>query len=354
MSPSSLVVLPVNRVLNNNQPQANIMDNKPMVNILPFGLCRSLANPVVASATSAAMGTLTPMPCIPNTPAPWMPGNPKALVSNKPALHKPSKLMCAYAGTISIVNPGQMTVKDGAMFAFHSIGKKHAVNAKVDTMQADAHAESFVEKDGRKMKAGFDTGASFTALEANGDMSLGDKNNPLVTGEGEVKVLTAEARASGATYTYAGIRTGTEFDAAAQAAVAKGSATLGFGGDKNNPLVAVTGDFEAVSAKAWAEGFAGNTDDKVGFAFDAGADAKMLGGGLEGVRNIPIPFTNWTIQTKAKVSGKLGGVGADIGGKAYYDKKVKRAYLGASGGLSALLGVDADIEISIGKKYEQQ
>lgn len=114
LSPSSLVVLPVNRVLNNKRPQANIMDNKPMVNILPFGLCRSLVNPVVAAATSAAFGTLTPMPCIPNTPAPWFPGKVNTLVAKKPALMKNNRLACVYAGMISFTTPGQFSVKDGA------------------------------------------------------------------------------------------------------------------------------------------------------------------------------------------------------------------------------------------------
>ena len=109
MAPSSLVVLPVNRVMSGNQPAANIMDHKPMVNILPFGMCRSLANPTVASATAAAMGTLTPMPCIPNTPAPWTPGATTVLLGNMPSLDNPCKLTCMWAGMISVTNPGQTT-----------------------------------------------------------------------------------------------------------------------------------------------------------------------------------------------------------------------------------------------------
>lgn len=112
MAPSTLVVLPDKRILAGGQPAANIMDHKPMVNIMPFGMCRSLANPTVASATAAAMGTLTPMPCVPNTPAPWMPGNPTVMMGGKPALLKNCKLTCVWAGMIEVTNPGQMTVKE--------------------------------------------------------------------------------------------------------------------------------------------------------------------------------------------------------------------------------------------------
>src|SRR5262250_2411304 len=110
MAPSSLVVLPVNRVLTDEVPDANIMDHVPMVNIMPFGMCMSLANPVVASATAAAMGVLTPMPCIPNTPAPWVTGAPTVVLGNAPTLDNVSKLMCVWGGMIQFVTPGETTV----------------------------------------------------------------------------------------------------------------------------------------------------------------------------------------------------------------------------------------------------
>jgi hypothetical protein len=108
-APSSLVVLPKNMVMTSNQPAANIMDHIPMMNIMPFGTCMSVANPMVAAATSAAMGVLTPMPCIPMTMAPWVPGAPTVLLANFPALDNTSKLMCNWAGVIQVVMPGQMT-----------------------------------------------------------------------------------------------------------------------------------------------------------------------------------------------------------------------------------------------------
>ena len=109
VAPSSLAVLPQNRVLTQT-PDANIMDNKPMVNILPFGMCTSLANPAVAAATAAAFGVLTPMPCVPVTPAPWAPGSPTVLLANMPTLNNTSKLMCMWGGVIQIVSPGEFTV----------------------------------------------------------------------------------------------------------------------------------------------------------------------------------------------------------------------------------------------------
>ena len=108
-APSTLVVLPANKVITSNMPAANIMDNKPMVNILPFGVCSSLANPMVAAATAAALGVLTPMPCIPVTPAPWVPGAPTVLLGNMPSLQNSSQLMCMWAGVIQVLVPGQFT-----------------------------------------------------------------------------------------------------------------------------------------------------------------------------------------------------------------------------------------------------
>jgi hypothetical protein len=108
MAPSSFMPTP-KTVMTSNMIAGNIMDHVPMMNILPFGMCQSIANPMVAAATAAALGVLTPMPCIPATPAPWVPGAVTVLLCNAPALDNTSKLMCLWAGIIEFTMPGQMT-----------------------------------------------------------------------------------------------------------------------------------------------------------------------------------------------------------------------------------------------------
>jgi hypothetical protein len=108
-APSSMVVLPLHRTLTSNQPAANINDHVPLVNIMPFGVCQSILNPATAAATAAALGVLTPGPCLPNTPAPWVPGSPTVLLDNMPALNKSSMLTCVAGGMISVEFEGQAT-----------------------------------------------------------------------------------------------------------------------------------------------------------------------------------------------------------------------------------------------------
>ncbi|TDR78365.1 DUF4280 domain-containing protein [Paludibacterium purpuratum] len=103
--PTPLKVLPLHRVLVENQPAANIRDHVPEVNITSFGMCMAPANPAVIAATAAAMGVPTPVPCVPVTPAPWLPGVPTVLVDKAPALDMRCRCLCQWAGVISIVFP---------------------------------------------------------------------------------------------------------------------------------------------------------------------------------------------------------------------------------------------------------
>lgn len=104
---SSLTVLPDKKTDCDNQALASVQDHKPSINIAPFGMCRSMANPQVAAATAAAQGTLTPQPCVPMTTSPWAPGSASVSVSNISVLTAASKCNCQWAGVIEITSPAQ-------------------------------------------------------------------------------------------------------------------------------------------------------------------------------------------------------------------------------------------------------
>jgi hypothetical protein len=111
-APGSLTIVPPGGRVNANQlAMATVMDFAPTTNIAPFGMCTTLSNPQVASATSAAQGVLTPQPCIPVTTAPWTPGSAKVTIGGMPALTDSSTCMCMWGGTITIKNAGATTVE---------------------------------------------------------------------------------------------------------------------------------------------------------------------------------------------------------------------------------------------------
>jgi hypothetical protein len=107
VAPSTMVVTPEKMATGTSAPIANIMDHVPLKNIMPFGMCSSPANPMVIAATAAALGVLTPMPCIPATAAPWAPGVPTVMLKNFPVVDTKCKCMCNWGGVIQVVVPGQ-------------------------------------------------------------------------------------------------------------------------------------------------------------------------------------------------------------------------------------------------------
>ena len=113
-TPSTLTVTSQMTVLGGSKPIATIMDMAPGSNIAPFGMCMSLANPQVASATAAALGVLTPQPCMLVPAGPWQPTKPTVLIGNKPVLTQDSMLLCGMGmGQISILLPGQTKIVTG-------------------------------------------------------------------------------------------------------------------------------------------------------------------------------------------------------------------------------------------------
>ena len=106
-APASVMVSSQPLVKIQGQLAATIMDNK----FPTFGMCSNPANPTVAAATAAALGVLTPMPCVPSIVAPWVPGCPTVLVAKKPLLNNSSKLMCMYGGVIQVQMTPAVLVK---------------------------------------------------------------------------------------------------------------------------------------------------------------------------------------------------------------------------------------------------
>lgn len=109
-APSPVNFLPLPPVLTPT-PAGHMLQMIPMLNVMPFGVCISLANPMVASATAAALGVLTPMPCIPVPVGPWT--SPAAAMFLLPAVKASSTLNCAWAGQISLSFPGQTNLLGG-------------------------------------------------------------------------------------------------------------------------------------------------------------------------------------------------------------------------------------------------
>ncbi len=108
LAPGTLNVLPLHATMN-GAPAATIMDYIPVVNIAPFGMCNCPANPMVAALTAAALGVLTPAPCVPMTASPWAPGSPTVLIGKLPALQNSSKALCSWGGVIQVTMAAQFT-----------------------------------------------------------------------------------------------------------------------------------------------------------------------------------------------------------------------------------------------------
>jgi hypothetical protein len=102
--------MPEHGVLAENKVLVCSNNTVPNVNITPFGMCSSMANPAVSSATAAAMGVLTPQLCTPMIVGTWMPFSATVLVGGKPLVKTDATVNCTYAGVISVVAPGQLSV----------------------------------------------------------------------------------------------------------------------------------------------------------------------------------------------------------------------------------------------------
>src|ERR1700722_19083525 len=110
-APSQLSVLPTNMVNGpSSMAAATVQDFAPMVNLMPFGMCMSPSNPQVAAATAAALGVLTPQPCIPMTTSPWTPGATTVTIAGLAALTDSCQCACMWGGQIAVQSAGQTAI----------------------------------------------------------------------------------------------------------------------------------------------------------------------------------------------------------------------------------------------------
>lgn len=112
MLPSVLDVLPEpgKPAIEGALSAATILEMIPLENILPFEMCTSMENPEVAAATAAAMGVLTPMPCIPVVVDPWEPPSELLSYMGIPLATMQSKCLCAWGGEIAADTPAEVIV----------------------------------------------------------------------------------------------------------------------------------------------------------------------------------------------------------------------------------------------------
>jgi hypothetical protein len=85
---------------------AGVVTDTAAANVPPFGMCMSLSNPQVASATTAAGGTLTPQPCQPVL-SPWSPGSARVTITEISALDDSSQCTCTWGGVVTVSAAGQ-------------------------------------------------------------------------------------------------------------------------------------------------------------------------------------------------------------------------------------------------------
>ena len=110
VAPCALIVMPMIVTAGGGPLPAATINDHQVTNITTFGMCTTPSNPQVAAATAAAMGVLTPVPCMPMITAPWMPGSVKVKIRGVPALTASSQCMCMWGGAVIITTPGQANV----------------------------------------------------------------------------------------------------------------------------------------------------------------------------------------------------------------------------------------------------
>jgi hypothetical protein len=115
--PSHLGILPdIENLLAGRPTFAKHTDTTPNVNLRPFGLCTSMANPAVGVSYAASVGALSPVPCTPVPITPWLPA---------PSTTMGCSVLCAFAGVIKCIAPAAAMVEAQVAAAMTAAGLVH-------------------------------------------------------------------------------------------------------------------------------------------------------------------------------------------------------------------------------------
>jgi uncharacterized Zn-binding protein involved in type VI secretion len=129
-----------------------------------------------------------------------------------------------------------------------------------------------------------------------------------------------------------------------------GSVSVGPAEEGVNPWLKVDAEYGLGTAEGGADLFVGSDGDRHGFSAMGGAEAKAVSGELEAETSIPIPFTDWTIETGLSVEGDAVAFGESGGAAIYYDSGRQRMNWRYKAPIP-WLGLDVGLKLSIGNKY---
>lgn len=104
VAPAAFVATPKPAPMVNGALAIATVEQTTLNNVATFVMCNSPTNPAVAAATSAAMGVLTPMPCVPVL-TPWTPSPVVPTVTMLPTASALSTCNCMHGGLIRISLP---------------------------------------------------------------------------------------------------------------------------------------------------------------------------------------------------------------------------------------------------------
>lgn len=301
-------------------------------------------NVIIGGKPAARKGD--PITCSAHGQASIIEGSTSVLINGIPVARMGDKTSCGTPPTPPPAGPKAAEIdynfwspipkdklnKDG------TIDHQYDENLSIKTMQAYANFEDKTKDGSRDYMT---AGVSVFEMNVKGDYEPFGKEYGGIGGSAGISKYKAEVKAGiyGSNGMYGG-------EAEGKATMMSGNAEAHFGKEgvfyqKHE----VKGDIAYAEAKAEAKVLTGGSDNRYGFQAEASADAGVAKAEYEGQSD----FLG-ILKTKAKVG--LHGGAAALGGKggAYLDTDDYEIGANIGGEIAAVLGIKADVEISISGK----